>query len=249
MINAERKVVVLGKGGLAIRVCEWFLSAERYSLTAIVPVIPEPTWTASLVQWARAKNVIVVGSGHYKDIPEHGTEGWAIDLAVSIFYDKMIKESFIGKCKRIINLHNGPLPKYRGVSPINWALKNGEREHGVTIHEITPGIDDGPVIGQLKYSIYPEFDEVIDVYKRAIEYGWTLFQQTIPLLDKIKPVRQDESKATYYSKFDNPILAERRDFTRQQSLARMAAASVTPPTLHSVAPEAGAHGPQDAGAD
>ena len=60
-------------------------------------------------------------------------------------------------------------------------VKNNEVEHGITIHEITPGIDDGPIVGQLKYSIYPQFDEVVDVYRRSLEYGWILFQQTIPL--------------------------------------------------------------------
>jgi methionyl-tRNA formyltransferase len=115
-------------------------------------------------------------------------------------------------------LHNAPLPKYRGVSPINWALKNGEIEHGLTIHEITPGIDDGPIIAQLKYSIYPEFDEVIDVYKRSLEYGWTLFQQTMPLIDNVQARPQNDSQASYYSKLDNPRLGDRSGFTREASL-------------------------------
>jgi methionyl-tRNA formyltransferase len=110
------------------------------------------------------------------------------------------------------------LPKYRGVSPINWALKNGEQEHGITIHEITPGIDDGPIVGQVKYSIYPEFDEVIDVYNRSLEYGWTLFQHTIPLIDGIKPRPQDDRQATYYNKGDNSRLAERSGFIREANM-------------------------------
>jgi methionyl-tRNA formyltransferase len=207
-------VVLLGKGDLAIKAAEWFLRSERYELAAIVPVIPEPVWTQSLSGWARSNGVAIVESGHYKDLPEALLANQRIDLAVSIFYDRIIKAWFIDSCKRIINLHNGPLPKYRGVSPINWALKNGEYEHGVTIHEITPGIDDGPIVGQVKYSIYPEIDEVIDVYKRSLEYGWTLFQQTIPLLDKI-PIRiQEHEKATYYSKQDNPRLGDRSGFSR-----------------------------------
>jgi methionyl-tRNA formyltransferase len=207
-------VVLLGKGDLAIKAAEWFLRSERYELAAIVPVIPEPAWTQSLSGWARSNGVAIVESGHYKDLPEALLANQRIDLAVSIFYDRIIKAWFIDSCKRIINLHNGPLPKYRGVSPINWALKNGEYEHGVTIHEITPGIDDGPIVGQVKYSIYPEIDEVIDVYKRSLEYGWTLFQQTIPLLDKI-PIRiQEHEKATYYSKQDNPRLGDRSGFSR-----------------------------------
>jgi len=210
-------VTVMGKGDLAIRVAEWFLRSDKYKLVSIVPVMPEPRWTTSFAAWARAHQVPVIESGHYKDLPGVATPEWSVDLAVSVFYDKIIKAWFIDKCKRIINLHNGPLPKYRGVSPINWALKNGENEHGVTIHEITPGIDDGPIVGQVKYSIYPELDEVIEVYKRALEYGWTLFQQTMPLLDKIEARQQDHTQATYYSKLDNPRLGERSGFTREQS--------------------------------
>jgi methionyl-tRNA formyltransferase len=208
----------MGKGELAIRVADWFLQSPDYELSAVAPVIPEPKWAPSLSAWAASRNVPLVESGHYKDIPSVREDGWHVDLAVSIFYDKIIKDWFISKCGRIVNLHNGPLPRYRGVSPINWALKNEENEHGATIHEITPGIDDGPIISQVKYSIYPEVDEVIDVYRRAIEYGWVLLQQTLPILDKLMARPQDESRALYYSKQDDSRLGERRNFTREQSL-------------------------------
>jgi methionyl-tRNA formyltransferase len=211
-------VVVMGKGDLAIRIADWFLQSDKYKLVAVVPVMPEPTWTQSFASWAGVNRVQLIGSGHYRDLPEISTANGGVDLAVSVFYDKIIKGWFIDKCKRIINLHNAPLPRYRGVSPINWALKNGEIEHGLTIHEITPGIDDGPIIAQLKYSIYPEFDEVIDVYKRSLEYGWTLFQQTMPLIDKVQARPQNDSQASYYSKLDNPRLGDRSGFTREASL-------------------------------
>ena len=212
---AERQsVVVMGKGDLSIKVANWFLSSEKYTLVAIVPVMPEPSWTKSLAAWGRENRVPIIESGHYKDLQSMSTAAGELDLAVSVFYDKIIKAWFISRCKKIINLHNGPLPKYRGVSPINWALKNEEYEHGVTIHEVTPGIDDGPIIGQLKYSIYPEFDEVADVYARSLAYGWVLFEQTIPLLDKIGARQQHHGSATYYSKLDNPRLGERSNFTR-----------------------------------
>lgn len=223
MRSAKRQtMILLGKGDLAIRVADWFRRSEQYDLQAVVPVMPEPAWAPSLASWARSQGVRVIESGHYKDLPNVSAPDWSVDLAMSVFYDKIIKAWFIDKCKQIINLHNGPLPKYRGVSPINWALKNGEYEHGVTIHEITPGIDDGPILGQVKYSIYPEFDEVVDVYKRSLEYGWTLFQQTIPLISKIQPRPQDELQATYYNKGDNARLEERSGFTREASLAHAA---------------------------
>lgn len=205
--------VLLGKGTLAVRAAAWLRDRPEFDLSLVVPVIPEPTWTDSLRHWAVGAGVPLVESGNHREVPA----GLEIDLAISIFYDKILKPAFLVRCGRAINLHNSPLPRYRGVSPINWALKNAENHHGVTMHEITPGIDDGPVIGQLTYSIYPEFDEVEDVYRRAVEYGYLLFTQTMPLLDRIEPRPQDVSRATYYSAADNDRLGDRRYFTRAES--------------------------------
>lgn len=214
---AARRAVVLGKGPLAMRVGEWFLADPGWELAAVVPVVPEPSWTDSLSEWAGEQGVPVVESGDFAELEVYP------DLAVSIFYDRILSAEFIASCGRVLNLHNGPLPRYRGVSPINWALKNGERSHGVTIHEVTPGIDEGPVVSQLTYSIYPDQDEVEDVYRRALAYGWTLFEQTMPLLDRIEPAPQDESLATYYSAADNERLGERRSFNRAVSGGKGAA--------------------------
>jgi methionyl-tRNA formyltransferase len=167
---AKQNVVLLGKGSLAVQVGEWFLNSDKYNLIKIVPVIPEPKWTDSLIAFAEKNNIPYVESGHFKDLKPELEAGLKIDLAFSVFYDRIIRDWFIDSCGRILNLHNGPLPKYRGVSPINWALKNEENMHGVTIHEITPGIDDGPIVSQVQYSIYPEIDEVKDVYNRALEF-------------------------------------------------------------------------------
>ena len=215
----KQSVVVLGKGTLAIRVADWFLQSPAYELAHIVPVIPEPCWTDSLAGWAKTKGISIVASGHFKDLEKALPDGGTLDLGISVFYDKIIKPSFISRCRRILNIHNAPLPRYRGVSPINWALKNGESKHGVTIHEITPGIDDGPIVSQLEYSIYPAFDEVCEVYQRSLEYAWVLFKETMPLLDRISATPQDESAASYYSAKQNPLLGERRGFTRLESEA------------------------------
>ena len=209
-MSSRKKVVMMGKGDLAIRVANWFHESDDYEIVWVVPVMPEP--------WAEERDLPIVESGHYKHLPE--PEGGAWDLAFSVFYDKIIRKRFINKCTRILNLHNGPLPKYRGVSPINWALKNGEVEHGVTIHEITPGVDDGPIVGQAKFSIYPDTDEVRDVYQRGIRFGWYLFEEIAPLLDGIVARPQNDDEATFYHSRDNHLLGERRYFTRAESAPR-----------------------------
>lgn len=222
--SRKTRVILLGKGTLAVRAARWFLDSPDHELARIVPVVPEPSWTDSLIAWASERGVPYVASGHYKDLEGVRDEDWGVDLAFSIFYDRIIRAWFIGKCGRILNLHNGPLPRYRGVSPINWALKNGERMHGATIHEITPGIDDGPIVAQVRYSIYPELDEVRDVYARSLEYGWTLFRETMPMLDRIEARPQDDELATYYSANENALLGDRRYFTRGESVGSAAGA-------------------------
>ena len=48
-----------------------------------------------------------------------------------------------------------------------------------------------------------------DVYQRALAYGWVLFEQTMPLLDRVVARPQDERRATYYSARENGLLGDR----------------------------------------
>ncbi len=212
-----KSVILLGKGEQAIRVAAWFQHSPDHDLIHVVPVVPEPSWTDSLIDWCSEHGVSFVSSGDYRDIPGAGTDAWRVDLVFSVFYSTILPAWFINRAKRCLNLHNAPLPRYRGMAPINWALKNQETTHGVTIHEMSPRVDAGPIVAQVLFSIYPEFDEVIDAYRRALKYGYALFEQTMPILDRIEPVPQKEAVATYYSRQDQQRLGDRGDFTRAGS--------------------------------
>lgn len=52
-----------------------------------------------------------------------------------------------------INLHGSLLPKYRGAAPVQYAVLNGEQETGVTIFQIEPKLDAGPILGVVKTEI------------------------------------------------------------------------------------------------
>lgn len=204
-------IVLLGKGSLAIKACEWINSNTDFNLLAVVPDKPEPAWTESISDWALTNNITLVSSGRYQDIPKDVN----IDLAISIFYGKIIKQDFIDRCGDVINLHNSPLPKYRGVRPINWALKNNEETHGVTVHRVTKGIDDGPILGQVVYPIYPEIEEVEDVYNKALDYGWLLFKDVMTKYDYArKQAKPQKGLHPYYSMKIVRYLGEREGFRR-----------------------------------
>lgn len=200
-----KTVVVFGKGDLAIQIAHFFNDSSDWRLLAVIPDLPEPSWTGSLTSWAIENNVRVLGSGLISELEDRD-----IDLGFSCFYGKILKPNDLKKFQLTLNLHNAPLPKYRGVNPINWALKNEELVHGVTIHEITPGIDDGPIYGQVLFDIDPQSEDVEDVYTRALHFGYCLFLDTIGRIEVIKPRIQDELNSTYYARSDFPKLEERK---------------------------------------
>lgn len=199
-----KSTILLGQGSLAIRIAEWFHRSDDFHLAAVAPVDPPRPMYASLGDWADTAGVPVL---------RHDELLVDVDLGFSCFYDRIITPATIARFGLLLNLHNAPLPKYRGVRPINWALENGEREHGVTIHRIDAGIDTGPVYAQARFSVYPD-DEVIDVYRKCLAFGWLLFTNLMPRLEDVDPLPQDDAAATYYSLADADRLVTRRGFTR-----------------------------------
>ena len=63
-----KNVIILGKGSLCIKICDWFHSNPNYKISLVVPVIPEPTWTDSLINWCDFNEIKALKSGNYKDI-------------------------------------------------------------------------------------------------------------------------------------------------------------------------------------
>ncbi len=57
--------------------------------------------------------------------------------------------------KGFVNFHFGLLPNYKGADPIFWQIKNKEADGGVTIHQMTEEVDEGPVLLQEKMPIMP----------------------------------------------------------------------------------------------
>ncbi len=57
---------------------------------------------------------------------------------------------------RMINIHPSLLPKYKGLDTHARALAAGDRDHGCTVHEVTPALDDGPILGQARLQVNPD---------------------------------------------------------------------------------------------
>ena len=213
-----KNVVVFGRGSLAGKIAGTFSQSKDWNLVGVVASDPEPVWMASIVSLARKSGWPLISRNDLPAIAEMHN----LTLGFSCYYENILRPEEIALFNRCLNLHNGPLPRYRGVNPINWALKNGETSHGVTIHEITPGVDDGPIIAQALFGISSDVDEVIDVYRRCLRYGEALFLGAFPDLDRLPGFEQDHELATHYTKREHHLLGERSDFYRSKVISDLA---------------------------
>ena len=199
------RTVVFGKSTLACRIAEHFLDSEHHELVGVVPSPRTSPVFASLGDLAADRDIPVLEFADLGDL--------RVDLGFSCFFSEIFRRHHIDAIGRLVNLHNAPLPRYRGMRPINWALKNGESTHGVTIHEIDEGVDTGAIIAQCTFPILPD-DEVFDLYVRSQRFAWELFLATAPRLLELPALPQDDSKALTYWGKDSVGLGDRQGFTR-----------------------------------
>lgn len=78
------------------------------------------------------------------------------DILCLAGFMRVLTEGFVSRyAGRMLNIHPSLLPKYRGLNTHARALEAGETEHGCTVHEVTPALDDGPILGQARVPVRP----------------------------------------------------------------------------------------------
>ena len=121
------------------------------------------------------------------------------DLIVTAAYGQIVGMKLLNSPKyRSINVHGSLLPKYRGGSPIQEAVKNGDKETGITIMYMEKGMDSGDILSQRSIEIL-DSDNSETMFRKLSLVGRDLLIETIPLLinNQITPIKQDESLVTY----------------------------------------------------
>lgn len=125
--------------------------------------------------------------------------GIGADVFVLAGYGKILKKDVLDIPKIMtINLHAGKLPEYRGSSPMNWALINGERTFTITIIKVDEGIDTGDILMESTYNIRPD-----DTIRELQNFANIFFP--LMMLDCLKSIEEGTyklkpqiGKAAYY---------------------------------------------------
>ena len=121
------------------------------------------------------------------------------NLAILLSYGTMIPLEILDSFPLgIINIHPSLLPKYRGPSPVQTTLLNGDKETGVSIMLLAKEMDAGPIIVQEKIDIEPE-DNHETLNKKLFSLGNKLLLDNLEkyISGEIQIYHQDSSQATY----------------------------------------------------
>jgi methionyl-tRNA formyltransferase len=156
--------------------------------------------------WAEARNIEIMkplslkSPEVYEQLIASGCE-----LFIVAAYGKMIPENILAIPKyKTLNMHPSLLPKLRGASPIRSAILGDMNPTGVTIMELTVGMDEGPLLAQEEVSIehkeWPLRGTVLD--ELLARKGGILFLETLApwIAGQITPCVQTHSEATYSTK-------------------------------------------------
>ena len=125
-------------------------------------------------------------------------EQLAPDIIVVVAYGCIIPPQLLHIAKYgCINLHVSLLPKYRGSSPIQWAVLNGDAETGVSIMQLDEGLDTGDVLMVEPVAIDPE-ETSGELFDRVSAVGAKTLVDALAKIEagQLTPVPQDHSKAT-----------------------------------------------------
>lgn len=199
------KIVFLGTPDFSATVLEKLNSV--YPVAAAVTGLDKPVGrgyklvASPLKQKAQELGIPVL---QYDKVSREGLEdikALAPDVIVTAAFGQILSDRFLDIPKYgVLNVHASLLPKYRGASPIQWAILNGDAETGITIMRTVKAVDAGDILLQKRIPIGDK-ETASELFDRLSVLGGEAIIEGIGLLEsgKAKFVAQDESEATHCS--------------------------------------------------
>jgi methionyl-tRNA formyltransferase len=121
------------------------------------------------------------------------------DLILIIAGNQIVKKRVLDATKfGVFNVHSSLLPNYKGLMPTFWVLKNEDSNTGVTLYQLTEGIDDGPIIASKEFALTPKLTQSKLVRELKILAN-DLVIESIDMVGDIKNYKK--SKGGSYFKF------------------------------------------------
>ena len=200
-----KRVVYMGTPHYAKEILQVLINDE---LLEIPLVITQPDRKAGRKGELKAPEVKVLAQEHNLHLlqPEKLSDEGVYEAIIEAEPDFIVVAAFgqllpkkildIAPC---INLHASLLPQYRGASPVQQSLLNGDKFTGVTAMLMEEGLDSGPILGYRYFKIPPTM-LLPELMNRLSEDACALTVETIHRFDTLEPVKQNHAVATHCKK-------------------------------------------------
>ncbi len=198
-------IVYMGTPDFATEPLRALIKSGKHKVTAVVcnhdkPVGRKQVLTPPPVKVLAQEYGIPVYQ--YSKIRNEGVQdlkNLAPDVIVTCAFGQILSQEIIDIPKYgVINIHASLLPKYRGASPIHYAILNGENQTGITVMRTDAGIDTGDIIISRSTDI-KETETCGELFDRLKFIGAEMIITALDLIEsgRAKYLKQDESLATY----------------------------------------------------
>lgn len=209
----KKRVVYFGSSHHSLPTLEALNSNADYELVAVVSQPDKPMGRKQVItptpvsQWANEHGIELLTPKSWKKIDESIGENVNVrrlkelkpDFAVLTYYGRILPQSVIDVFpKGIVNIHPSLLPKYRGPTPGNMVIMNGDMVSGVSIMLLAQEQDAGPVLAQKEFEVSPmEIPETY--YEKGFRIGTEVLMEVLPkyLSGELTPYKQDHNQATH----------------------------------------------------
>jgi len=177
------RAVVFAYHDVGVRCLKALLSGG-VEVPLVVTVADDPgerQWFASVAEVAREYGIEVM-TAQDPAAPRLAERLAALapDFVFSFYYRALLPEALLRCARRgALNMHGSLLPNYRGRAPVNWAILNGERETGATLHEMVARADAGDIIDQMAVPILAD-DEAREVYAKVTVAAEIVLVRALP---------------------------------------------------------------------
>lgn len=196
------KVIFLGTPEFAVSV----LDAINRSRHEVVAVVTQPDRVngrknkitfGKVKEYALQKGLPVLQFPNVSKDGEETLRALSPDVMVTCAYGQILRQNILDICP-IYNVHASLLPKYRGSSPVQWALINGEKEVGVTVMKTELGVDTGDMMAKDKIVLSGE-ENAEETLALLSHLGADLIVQTLDKAEKgeLTFEKQKEEEATH----------------------------------------------------
>ena len=148
-----KNAVVFAYSSVGYECMDVLLKRDDIHITLVYTHEDDPNethWFESVYELAKKNNLnVTTNEPDYNEVKNAKP-----DVIFSFYYRKMIDMKILDIAPLgAFNMHGSLLPKYRGRACVNWAVLNGEKEAGVTLHRMTKYADRGNIIAQEAVSI------------------------------------------------------------------------------------------------